>query len=91
MSQKSTDTEKSYILTRVDCTEEAILNEEFPNSGEPAIGWRRFRINYRNEMGFSNIEGTLYFPPNVDPYPILDDLEKKFKESIPYGLDKPLD
>lgn len=84
MSQKSIDTVKSYQLTHVDSTEEMILNEEFPNRGEPARGWRRFRINYRNEQGFSNIEGTLYFPPNVDPYPILDDLEERIrKETIP--------
>lgn len=65
---------ESYKLTHVDYTEEAILNERFPNPDEPAIGWRRFRINYRNKMGFSNIEGILYFPPGMDPYPLLDDL-----------------
>lgn len=65
----------AYKLTGVDVTEELILNNSWPNSGEPAIGWRRFRINYRNADGFSNIEGTIYFPPTIsDPFPILDDL-----------------
>jgi hypothetical protein len=73
-----------YKLTHVDYTEEGILNTEWPNRGEPATGWRRFRVNYRNDMGFSNIEGTLYFPPDVDPYPILDELVKKFPFSA-YG------
>lgn len=65
----------AYKLTRVDSTEEMIMNRSWPNSGEPAEGWRRFRINYRNEQGFSNIEGTIYFPPSIsDPFPILDEL-----------------
>lgn len=72
----------TYKLTRVDTTEEGILNTEWPNRGEAAKGWRRFRINYRNDFGFSNIEGTLYFPPEVDPYPVLDYLENEFNKHI---------
>lgn len=66
--------EKQYKLTSVDYTEEGILNENYPNPHEPIKNWRRFRINYRNADGYSNVEGTLYFPPGVDPYPILDNL-----------------
>lgn len=61
-----------YKLTCVDYTQELILNDEWPNSSEAAEGWSRFRINYRNFLGHSNIEGTLYFPPGVDPDPVLD-------------------
>lgn len=73
---------REYKLSHVDDTEEGILNTAWPNAGEPARGWRRFRISYRNEMGFSNIEGTLYFPPFMDPYPILAELNKKFNDAI---------
>ena len=71
---------ESYKLTSVDYTEEGILNEEYPNPEEPIRGWRRFRVNYRNDFGFSNVEGTLYFPPDIDPYPILDSLCKKLQK-----------
>ncbi len=64
----------TYKLSHVDTTEEGILNEKWPNSSEPATGWRRFRINYRNQEGFSNIEGTIYFPSDFDPYPLLDEI-----------------
>lgn len=63
-----------YKLTGIDYTEEGILNSEYPNRHEPITGWRRFRINYRNEQGFSNVEGTIYIPKGVEPYVILDKL-----------------
>lgn len=74
----------AYKLERVDSTEEMIMNVDWPTSDEPAKGWRSFRIEYINEQGFSNIEGTVFFPPNVDPYPILD----TFCESINKEIEK---
>lgn len=73
---------REYQLTMVSYTEEGILNEEFPNAGEPAIGWRRFRIEYDNSHGHSNIEGTLYFPPSLNPYPILDALCEQLNKAV---------
>lgn len=72
----------TYKLTHVDNTEEFILNNKWPNKNEPATRWRRFRINYRNEWGHSNIEGTLYFPPGIDPDPILESLCKELSKAI---------
>lgn len=71
-----------YKLTGVNSTEEAILNKDWPSSHEPAKDWRRFRIEYDNAMGFSNIEGTLYFPPGVEPFPILNFLERELQRGV---------
>ena len=73
---------KGYKLGSVDTTEEMILNTEWPSLGEPALGWRHFRINYNNEAGHSNIEGNILFPPDVDPYPLLDYIENYFNDHI---------
>lgn len=72
-----------YQLSGVSYTEEFILNNNFPNSNEAATGWRRFRVEYTNHQGFSNIEGVLYFPAGVDPYPILDELCQKLNATQP--------
>lgn len=57
-------------LSTIDDTEELILNENF---AEEYGKLRRFRINYNNEQGFSNIEGCVYFPAECpDVYERLD-------------------
>jgi hypothetical protein len=56
-------------LTGIDYTEELIQNEDFP---EYMKGWRRFRISYRDHMGHSNVEGTVYLPPHGNTYHTLD-------------------
>lgn len=67
-----------YKLSHVDATEEIMLGaDNYPNPSEPITGWRRIRINYRNGQGHSNVEGTLYFPPHIDPWPIVDELVDK--------------
>jgi len=71
-----------YNLQYVSTTEEAILNSNWPNPSEPAHGWRRFRINYVNDQGFSNIEGTIYFPPGFDPFPVLDEICDRLNNTV---------
>ena len=77
----------TYKLSSVDDTEEMILNKDWPNSHEPAIGWRRFRINYRNNYGHSNIEGILYFPPGVDPEPLLDLICRELNKAAGHSME----
>lgn len=76
-----------YQLSHVDTTEEILQSDIAP--GISHEGWRRFRINYRNEMGHSNIEGTIYFPPHVkDPLLILSYLENALDPNgpLPEGI-----
>lgn len=69
-------------LHGIDTTEEMIMNENF---GQEYGKLRRWRINYLNEEGHSNIEGTVYLPDDVDPYPTLDKIceliAEEFKRS----------
>jgi hypothetical protein len=64
---------KVYEISHVDTTEEILQSSAVP--GYSMKGWRRFRINYREKgTDFSNLEGTLYFPPGFDPFPLLDEV-----------------
>lgn len=45
-------------------------------------GWRRFRIEYVDEDGHSNLEGQLYFPPGFDPFPLLDEVCDRFNNVV---------
>jgi hypothetical protein len=69
-----------YNLTSVDTTEELLQNDICP--GISHKGWTRYRINYRNEFGFSNIEGTIYFPPGFDGSALLETIEEEFNTFI---------
>lgn len=66
----------------IDFTEEAIANPFFATEYGKL---RRFRIEYINNSGQSNLEGVLYFPDNLSPYVILEkltrDLNKLFVDS----------
>jgi hypothetical protein len=67
-------------LSSIDDTEEMILNENFGNEYGKL---RRFRINYNNEQGFSNIEGCVYFPAECpDVYERLDKICTILKEAF---------
>lgn len=71
-------------LQAIDTTEEMILNQD--GLPEYMRGCRRFRIEYINDDGFSNLEGTIYVPGNVDCYPFLDKMVKDLSDlfGIPY-------
>lgn len=70
---------KVYRYNSISTTEEILQSSDVP--GKSMEGWRRFRISYHDaESGFSNLEGTLYFPPGLDPFPILKDLEEGLME-----------
>ena len=56
-----------YELSHVSSTEEFLQAKALKD-------WRRFRIEYVDEEGHSNLEGCLYFPPGFDPFPLLDEV-----------------
>lgn len=54
----------------IDYTEEMVMNPDaFPDY---LRGSRYFRIEYINEEGFSNYEGHLLVPGDINCYPLLD-------------------
>lgn len=61
-------------LTGISLTEEMILNDK--DIPEYMKGCRRFRVEYINEMGFSNFEGVIYLPSweNFDTVDKIEDL-----------------
>lgn len=72
-----------------DTTEEILMNENFGNEYGKL---RRFRINYVNEMGHSNIEGTIYLPAeHADVYDIGDKICELIKQAFEdIDKDRPL-
>lgn len=72
------------MLTSIDTTEEMINSMYEAEYGK----LRRWRINYNNEQGFSNLEGCIYLPADIDPYPFLDKLEQELQELFRINSEK---
>lgn len=71
---------KNKKCQAIDTTEEMIMNENF---GEEYGKLRRWRINYINDHGHSNIEGCVYFPAECpDVYERLDKICNEIIEAF---------